>query len=186
MTTVTGTGTGTMAKGDLASTIAKHDADIKDLGGRIDGVESGLNTLKGEVHIGFGNVHKEFGGVTKVLAGLDKKIDQLSVRQGPGLYENVRAVAAGGAVVGMTATAITFLVQALNSPAITRLEAGHASVQRREQDEHAELKELRRERSTQAAEQVKELREGVSYLKTVVEELKARVAWAPTKIEVRR
>jgi hypothetical protein len=168
-----------MTDGEWVSTLLKHDHVIGDLSKRMTGVEATLSTLTTEVR----------GVDTKLNSGfanIDRQFAEMKGGKGPGLNEGMRMVYTGGGIVVMTAGAIMFLVQAYNAPTITKLETGHASVQRREQDEHAELQQLRRERAESADASVKELREGVGHLKTVVEELKARVAWAPTKIEVRR
>lgn len=42
--------------GDLATTLATHDAAIQTLGGRMTGVESSVRTLQGEVHSGFSSL----------------------------------------------------------------------------------------------------------------------------------
>jgi hypothetical protein len=186
-----------MAKGDLASTIEKHDADIRDLGGRINGVESGLGTLRGEVHtlkgevnVGFRETRGEFGGVksdlSEVQRALSAQISKLEntmteqkASKGPGAQEWLRMAGWGGGLVAMSAAAIGFLVKAQILPDLMKLQTEvarvEASASRRDANENAELQELRRQRNEQANE-----------LKAVVEELKARVAWQPTRIEMRR
>jgi flagellar capping protein FliD len=157
-----------MTDGEWVSTLLKHDHVIGDLSKRMTGVESTLSALTTEVRAVDTKLNSGF-------ANMDRQFAEMKGGKGPGLSESMRMVYTGGGIVVMTAGAIMFLVQAYNAHTITKLEAGHASVERREHDERAELQRFRRERE----ESVKELR-------AAVDDLKARVAWQPTKIEMRR
>lgn len=103
----------------LASTLAHHDAEIRTLGGRMSGVESGLKTLQGEVHRGFGD--------------LSSKLDRLDARPTINLHQAVSTVLAlavlfsmvVGGIIWVTTTQFAGIVakqEGINSSTQTRLE----------------------------------------------------------------
>jgi hypothetical protein len=136
--------------------IGHLDKRVQSLDSKIDGVGGGINDLKNMFAVQKG-------------------------QQGLGTVENVRVIAMGGSIIGMSAAAIGFLVQAYNAPTITRLETNQEKVdqswQRRDVQEQAELVALRKKDAerTEAS---------ISALKAAIEDLKVRVGW--TKVEIRR
>lgn len=66
---------GKMGDGSLSAVLAHHDTEIKNLGGRMHGVETGLRTLQGEVHTGFASMQQAMNGLGNGLAALNSKLD---------------------------------------------------------------------------------------------------------------
>jgi hypothetical protein len=144
-----------------------HDRMIEQLGTRIEGVESGLSSLTIEMQRGFKGLNDGRGEVLQ-------KLGELSGRQGPGTFENLKILAIGGSIVGMLTTAIFFLVSSASAPELTRVKTEHArvesSVVKREAEERAELQDLRRQ-------QRERVESTIESLKTAIEDLKARASW---------
>jgi hypothetical protein len=136
--------------------IGHLDKRVQSLDSKIDGVGGGINDLKNMFAVQKG-------------------------QQGLGTVENVRVIAMGGSIIGMSAAAIGFLVQAYNAPTITRLETNQAKVdqswQRRDVAEQAEMVALRKRDQERADSEIEKL-------KAAIEDLKVRVGW--TKVEIRR
>lgn len=129
----------------LVNQLAHHDAAISALGSRMTGVESSL-----------GHVQEKVGTLdSKVSAGfsnLESLVREGKASQGPTLGELLKGVATGGAIVGMSAGAITMLVTSFVEPKVVSLETKTTWLEEREKERmevdrtelHA-LKERRRE-----------------------------------------
>jgi hypothetical protein len=154
----------------IRSKLDHHDVMIVHLDKRVQSVETSIKTLDSKID-GVGGGINELKQMFAVQKG----------QQGLGTVENVRVIAMGGSIIGMSAAAIGFLVQAYNAPTITRLETNQEKVdqswQRRDVQEQAELVALRKKDAerTEAS---------ISALKAAIEDLKVRVGW--TKVEIRR
>jgi hypothetical protein len=137
-----------------------HDRMIEKLVLRIEGVESVMTSMTQKMDAGFGEMMKKFS--------------TLEGKQGPGIFESMKMVAIGGSIVTMTAGAIFYLVSSAQAPELTKIKVDQARVEssalRRDSDEHAELKDLRR----QHRERVEAT---IESLKTAIEDLKLRVGW---------
>lgn len=141
---------------DFVRTLAHHDAEIASLGGRMTGVENEVRALGATVGKGFQEI-----------------MDRLSTfesQRGPGLGSILGFVATGGAVVGMSAAAITVLVTSFVSPPITKLEGQVARltyyVERREEADRQDWIELRRARDRDTADDIRSLGKTVRQLET--------------------
>ena len=132
---------------DLLKTLAHHDAEIISLGNRMGGVEASVRQLAADVN-------KGFAAIADRLSAFDSK-------QGPGLGSILGFVATGGAVVGMSAAAITVLVTSFVSPPITRLEGQVQRltyyVDRREEVDRQDFIELRRSTAKGVADDISRL-----------------------------
>jgi hypothetical protein len=118
----------------LTKELADHDADIRQLGNRMGGVETGLSNLTGTVQAGFAEIGKQ-------LARQEGQKPQ-------SLTSTMGMVALGGSIVSMMSAAITFLVLALVSPDMTKLrersEQHHSALEIIEQERREDYRELRR------------------------------------------
>jgi archaellum component FlaC len=154
----------------IRSKLDHHDVMIGHLDRRVQSVESSIKTLDSKID-GVGGGINELKNMFAVQKG----------QQGLGTVENVRVIAMGGSIIGMSAAAIGFLVQAYNAPTITRLETNQAKVdqswQRRDVAEQAEMVALRKRDQERADSEIEKL-------KAAIEDLKVRVGW--TKVEIRR
>jgi hypothetical protein len=97
---------GAMADGELAKTIAHHDAAISHLGGRLTGVEGELKTLKTEVHTGFATVQHQ---MSTQIGALGSKLDKFEGRPTFNFHESVRTVLSLAALFGMVVTGIIWV-----------------------------------------------------------------------------
>jgi HAMP domain-containing protein len=148
---------------DLRSVLAHHDVEIGALATRVAKVEQ-------TIEVGFAKVTENFGK----LEGL---IVRQEARQGPGMGELINGVAKGGAIVAMTAGAITVLVSSIIAPQLTKLEDAaqvlskdHADRISREQSELAKLREDRHGK----------IQTELSAIEKTVEDLKERFGWTAT------
>lgn len=100
---------------DLRMVVAGHQRSITDLGQRIAGLESGLMT----VHRDIANVQTDMKtGFTDVMGMMREH----KAEQGPKFGEIIKMVLSGGALISMSAAAITILVTSFVSPDLTALE----------------------------------------------------------------
>jgi hypothetical protein len=151
---------------DLASTLAHHDAEIVTLGGRMTGVEQGMRSLEGTVQSGFGQI-------SNTLA-------EMRGKSGPGLGDILKVVLSGGAIVGMSAAAITMLVNSFIKPELTQLKDSSvvlsSDYEARLSADRAELQRLREMRKDKIEGDVAELQK-------TIERLEEKLGWMP---EVKR
>jgi hypothetical protein len=151
---------------DLASTLAHHDAEIVTLGGRMTGVEQGMRSLEGTVQSGFGQI-------SNTLA-------EMRGKSGPGLGDVLKIVLSGGALVGMSAAAITMLVNSFMKPELIELKDISAVLSTndtiRTASEREELERLRELRRTAVEEDVERLQQAIG-------KLEEKLGWMP---EVKR
>lgn len=98
----------------LVNQLAHHDAAIGALGSRMSGVESALSHVQDKVSDLDGKVSEGFGS-------LESLIRENKASQGPGIYDLMKGVATGGAIVAMSAAAITMLVTSFVAPELTSL-----------------------------------------------------------------
>lgn len=147
---------------DLASTIAHHDAEIVNLGGRMTGVEQGMKSLESTVQNGFGQI-------SNTLA-------EMRGKAGPGLGDLLKVIATGGVIVGMSAAAITMLVNSFISPQLTELKDATVLLTKdrearvsREDEELSKLREARKEK----------IEKELGSLVKKIEEIEDRVGWSP-------
>lgn len=130
----------------LVNQIAHHDAAIGSLSSRMTGVESTLSHLQDRV----------MGLDSKVSAGfgsLESLIREGKAGQGPTFAEILKGIATGGAIVAMSAGAITMLVTSFVKPDLVQLQIKtdklSASDEMRAASEKAELLALRERRREQ-------------------------------------
>lgn len=140
---------------DLRGTLAHHDAAIQQLSTRVSHVETAIET-------GFAKASDNFNELKGLLARNDAK-------QGPGLGEIMKVVATGGAIVGMSAAAITMLVTSFVAPELTDLK-GSTKVLASDHDarldlERAELAALREKRRLEVETRLDELSKDLGGLK---------------------
>lgn len=162
---------------DVSSIIAHHDAEISNLGGRMDGVEMGLRSLHGEVHSGFTKVADRFSSMDGSFAKIENLIVKSEAKQGPAFGDLLKIIATGGAIVAMSAAAITMLVQSFISPDLTNL-----------RDMSSMLSKEHDIRITQDAQELRRLREDrkdkiekdIETLSDVVTDLRERLGWTAT------
>lgn len=141
---------------DLLKTLAHHDAEIISLGNRMGGVETSVRQLASDVNKGFTTIADR-------LSAFDSQ-------RGPGLGSILGFVATGGAVVGMSAAAITVLVTSFVSPPITRLEGQVQRltyyVDRREEVDRQDFIELRRATAKGVADDIQRLEKTLRQIET--------------------
>jgi hypothetical protein len=171
----------TKEKKDFDATLAEHGHYIGDLDRRMGRFENEMRTVQTDLKAVTLEVNKASVNSDKNFADLKNMIDTNQAKQGLGTVENIRVIAMGGSIVGMSAAAIGFLVQAYNAPTLTRLETSQTKVeqssQRRDAQEQAELVALRKRDQERADSEFEKL-------KAAIEDLKVRVGW--TKVEIRR
>ena len=130
---------------DLLRTITQHDAEISNLTGRVASVESVIKVMSHDMNRGF--------------AEIGNKLAEIKGAKGPGLGQVIGVVAAGCAVVGMCAGAITILVTSFVSPDITKLRTEAVRTERaldlREQQERQELTDLRKAQAQNHADDIR-------------------------------
>lgn len=141
---------------DLLKTLAHHDAEIISLGNRMGGVETSVRNLAADVNKGF--------------AAIADRLSAFDSQRGPGLGSILGFVATGGAVVGMSAAAITVLVTSFVSPPITRLEGQVQRltyyVDRREEVDRQDFIELRRSTAKGVADDIQRLEKALRQIET--------------------
>ena len=140
---------------DLRATLAHHDAAINQLSGRVSKVETA-------VAAGFSKATDNFND----LKGMLQKTD---AQRGPGLSEVMKVVATGGAIVGMSATAITMLVTSFVTPELTGIK-GTTSVLAKDHEarieyERQELTKYRDKRRQEVDERLNEMAKNLEVLK---------------------
>jgi hypothetical protein len=138
----------------LVNQIAHHDAAIGALGARMTGVESTLSHVQDKV----------MSLDTKVSGGfssLESLIRENKATQGPGISDVMRGVATGGAIIAMSAGAITMLVTSFVKPELVELQIKTNNLEkideRRTAAEHSEREELRERRRQQIDETIEKL-----------------------------
>ena len=151
---------------DLRALFAHHDVEIGALATRVGKVEQTIES-------GFAKVGENFSKLEGIIIRSDAK-------QGPGIGDVMKAVATGGAIVGMSAAAITMLVQSFISPELTNLKDTAQTLSKdhdlRIEHDAKELARLREDRKDKIETEIQTL-------STTVNDLKDRIGWAP---EVKR
>lgn len=131
----------------LEITLAHHDSEIKNLGKRMGGIEEEVRNLNATIQTGF--------------ASVGERLSTINSERGPGLGSILGFVATGGAIVGMSAAAITVLVTSFVSPPITKLEERFAKlnhyVERREEVDRQDYIELRRLRDRAVSDDIRQI-----------------------------
>jgi len=113
---------------NLANTLAHHDAEIRTLGGRMSGVESGLKTLQGEVHRGFGD--------------LSSKLDKLDARPTINLHQAVSTVVGLAVLFSMVVGGIIWVTSSQFSGVIAEQKGVNAATNARMERHEALLDKL--------------------------------------------
>lgn len=129
----------------LINQVAHHDAALGAFGSRMSAVEGTLAHVQDKVNSLDMKVSSGF-------ASVESLIRENKAGQGPSLGELLKGVATGGAVIAMSAGAITMMVTSFVEPKLTMLakttemlEQKEALRRASEVDEHTALKERRRE-----------------------------------------
>ncbi len=153
---------------DLRGTLAHHDAAINQLSTRVSHVETAIET-------GFAKASDNFNELKSMLAKTEGQ-------KGPGLGEIMKVVATGGAIVGMSAAAITMLVTSFVAPELTNLK-DTATVLSKDHDarmdrEREELAALREKRKIEVESRLDELMKSM-------EAIKERFGWV-ARVEKQR
>jgi hypothetical protein len=140
----------------LINQIAHHDAAIGALSSRMTGVESTLAHVQDKV----------MGLDSKVSTGfssLESLVREGKASQGPGLPEMLKGVATGGAIVGMSAAAITMLVTSFVKPELVTLQQATHDLKAREEirsaaerSEYSAIKDRRRQQIDDVLEKLSE------------------------------
>lgn len=149
---------------------ARPESDIQSVMRHYDGQIASLNN---EVS-GIKGVLSEHGSILNEIRGA---LGDLKVRQGPGMGSMMKVLVAGGALIAMSAGAITVLVTSFVAPDITKLMtegvANSRYIQHQEQSDRKELADFRR-KSADRLEQRLEMLAGA------INELGRKQAWSPT------
>lgn len=151
----------------LVNQLAHHDAAIGALSSRMTGVEATL-----------GHVQEKVGALDSKLttgfSAVESLIRENRAAQGPGLADLLRGVATGGAIVGMSAAAITMLVTSFVEPKLVAVQkVSEYLVKQENERSNAELNELyqlrdrRRDRLDELSDQVGRLMEYRAWSPTV-------------------
>ena len=140
---------------DLRGTLAHHDAAINQLSTRVSHVETAIET-------GFAKAGDNFNELKSLLARTEGE-------KGPGMGEIMKVIATGGAILGMSAAAITMLVTSFVTPELTDLK-GSTKVLASDHDarldlDRAELAALREKRRMEVEQRLDELSRNVDGLK---------------------
>ena len=140
---------------DLRSTLAHHDAAIQQLSTRVSHVETAIST-------GFAKAGDNFNELKSLLARTEGE-------KGPGMGEIMKIVATGGALLGMSAAAITMLVTSFVKPELTDLQgqtkALASEYDARADTERAELVTLRERRRLEMEQRLDEISKDLGGLK---------------------
>ena len=120
---------------DFRTTLAHHDAQITNLGGRISGVENGLRTLQGEVHTGFANVTQnvtqQINGVVSVMNGLSSKLDRMDAAPKFDFHKTVSTVTTIAVLFSMIVGGIIWITTGQFSGAWSKQDAFNQQISRR-------------------------------------------------------
>jgi len=140
---------------DLRGTLAHHDAAINQLSTRVSHVETAIET-------GFAKAGDNFNELKSLLARTEGE-------KGPGMGEIMKVIATGGAILGMSAAAITMLVTSFVKPELTDLQgqtkALASEYDARADTERAELVTLRERRRLEMEQRLDELSKNVDVIK---------------------
>lgn len=109
----------------LSAVLAHHDSEIKNLGGRMHGVETGLRTLQGEVHSGFAGVQQAMGGLGGSLATLNSKLDSAPKFDA---HKYITTIVSLAVLFGMICTGIIYISGSQFSAVIAEQKAFNASI----------------------------------------------------------
>ena len=154
---------GALVPNDLAQTLAHHDAAINNLSGRMTGVETSLVKLHDNMGVGFTEI-------TNKLATLD-------ATKPPSMMHQIAMVSTVFGIAGMIVWGITYVATSVMQPEIVHLKNATTfvsrSVDRRNEDEIAELKDYRKEERESFRKELVALREKYGWL--------ARTVQAPAK-----
>lgn len=120
---------------DFRTTLAHHDAQITNLGGRISGVESGLRTLQGEVHTGFANVTQnvtqQINSVAAVVNALSSKFDRMDAAPKFDFHRIVGTIVSLAALFAMICAGIIYITTAQTSAVIAEQKAYNNQISHR-------------------------------------------------------
>lgn len=89
--------------GEVFQTLHRHDGQLKMLQVEVTGIKSDLKDQRG------------------ILEDIKGALLDTKAKQGPGIGQILTIIATGGAVIGMSAAAITTLVTSFVAPDLTRL-----------------------------------------------------------------
>ena len=145
---------------DLRNTLAHHDAAIGQLSTRVSHVETAIET-------GFAKSNDNFAEIKGLLA-------QNAAQTGPGLGEIMKVIATGGAIVGMSAAAITMLVTSFVTPELTGIK-GTTSVLAK--DHEARIEYDREELTKYRDKRRQEVDERLNEMAKNLEVIKERFGW---------
>ncbi len=138
---------------DFTKELARHDAAIDSLSNRMGGVEKNLRNLTDDVKSGF--------------ATISNALAKMEGSKGPSLGQILGVVATGGAIIAMSAGAITMLVSAMLSPQITRLttlvEQHAQTLSLIEKEQRDEYRDLKRAAQRSSSDRVAELERRMSF-----------------------
>lgn len=119
---------GDHSRNGLMQTLAHHDAEIRTLGGRMGGVETGLRTLQGEVHTGF--------------SLLSQKLDRVDARPTLDLHKAVGTVLALAVLFSMVVGGIIWVTQNQFSGIVAEQKALNSSLSQRTDKNEAIIEKL--------------------------------------------
>lgn len=86
----------------LVTTLAQHDSAINTLGGRMTGVETGLNSLQKEMHVGFTSV-------ATAVAGLGSQLAKSDAQPRIDYHETIRSIVSIAALFSMIVAGIIWI-----------------------------------------------------------------------------
>ena len=109
---------------ELLQTLAHHDAAIATLGGRMSGVEGGLNSLQKEMHTGF-------TAVASSIAQLGSQIDKADARPQIDYHKTISSIVAIAALFSMIVAGIIWVTSSQFGAVIAEQKGYNAAIQTR-------------------------------------------------------
>lgn len=159
---------------DLRAAVVSHEANIQNLGNRIAGVEQTMHGLQTEVHSGFAKIGDKFGHMDNSFSRLENLITKNEASKGPGISEVMKIVLGGGALVGMSAAAITVLVTSFMAPELTNLKDSAAVLT---EDLQARTNEARKELVDSRKAERDRMRADIDGIKEDLTTVKEKIGW---------
>lgn len=120
---------------DITAQLARHDAAIGALGGRIHGVETGLRTLQGEVHQGF-------NALNQTLIGVNSKIDKLDSAPKFDFHKVVGTVVSLAILFGMVCGGIIYITTGQTGAQFAKQDIVNEKAQERIAEQGRLIKEI--------------------------------------------
>lgn len=146
----------------LINQVAHHDAALSAFGSRMSAVEGTLSHVQDKVMALDSKMSAGFGS-------LESLIRENRASQGPRMGEILKGVATGGAIIAMSAGAITMLVTSFVKPELVTLQQTTTELKKADQDrealEKAELLALRERRREQVDQTLQKLNDHTFRLK---------------------